>query len=193
MRTTLGVARRRKKNRLFQKAKGYTGGRGRLLPQHQGNGRPGRGVCLPRPPRTQARIPQAVDHPHQRGRPRTRPALQRVHQRPASRRRSSSTARVSRRSPSPIRPRSTRLSPRRKRRWRKSRCVIQPRWSTIAGDGHRRAVLVGLAGGKPARRSGPAISFELRLPVRRSVYGRRNALERGRLRRLADGAGSQPD
>ena len=30
MRTTLGVARRRKKNRLFQKAKGYTGGRGRL-------------------------------------------------------------------------------------------------------------------------------------------------------------------
>jgi large subunit ribosomal protein L20 len=31
MRTTNGVARRRKKNRLFQKAKGYTGGRGRLL------------------------------------------------------------------------------------------------------------------------------------------------------------------
>ena len=30
MRTTIGVARRRKKNRLFQKAKGYTGGRGRL-------------------------------------------------------------------------------------------------------------------------------------------------------------------
>ena len=30
MRTTLGVARRRRKNRLFQKAKGYTGGRGRL-------------------------------------------------------------------------------------------------------------------------------------------------------------------
>ena len=30
MRTTLGVARRRKKNRLFQNAKGYTGGRGRL-------------------------------------------------------------------------------------------------------------------------------------------------------------------
>ena len=30
MRTTLGVARRRKKNRLFQKAKGYAGGRGRL-------------------------------------------------------------------------------------------------------------------------------------------------------------------
>jgi len=31
MRTTIGVARRRKKNRLFKKAKGYTGGRGRLL------------------------------------------------------------------------------------------------------------------------------------------------------------------
>jgi large subunit ribosomal protein L20 len=31
MRTTSGVARRRKKNRLFQKAKGYTGGRRRLL------------------------------------------------------------------------------------------------------------------------------------------------------------------
>ena len=30
MRTTIGAARRRKKNRLFQKAKGYTGGRGRL-------------------------------------------------------------------------------------------------------------------------------------------------------------------
>jgi large subunit ribosomal protein L20 len=31
MRTTTGAARRRKKNRLFQKAKGYTGGRRRLL------------------------------------------------------------------------------------------------------------------------------------------------------------------
>ena len=31
MRTTIGPARRRKKNRLFQKAKGYTGGRRRLL------------------------------------------------------------------------------------------------------------------------------------------------------------------
>ena len=31
MRTTIGPARRRKKNRLFQKAKGYTGGRRRLI------------------------------------------------------------------------------------------------------------------------------------------------------------------
>lgn len=31
MRTTIGAARRRKKNRLFQRAKGYTGGRRRLL------------------------------------------------------------------------------------------------------------------------------------------------------------------
>ncbi len=31
MRTTSGVARRRRKNRLFQKVKGYTGGRRRLL------------------------------------------------------------------------------------------------------------------------------------------------------------------
>lgn len=31
MRTTNGVARRRKKNRLFKKAKGYVGGRRRLL------------------------------------------------------------------------------------------------------------------------------------------------------------------
>ena len=31
MRTTVGVARRRKKNRLFKKAKGYVGGRRRLL------------------------------------------------------------------------------------------------------------------------------------------------------------------
>jgi large subunit ribosomal protein L20 len=31
MRTTIGAARRRKKNRLLKKAKGYTGGRGRLL------------------------------------------------------------------------------------------------------------------------------------------------------------------
>jgi large subunit ribosomal protein L20 len=31
MRTTIGAARRRKKNRIFQKAKGYTGGRRRLL------------------------------------------------------------------------------------------------------------------------------------------------------------------
>jgi large subunit ribosomal protein L20 len=30
MRTTIGAARRRRKNRLFQKAKGYTGGRRRL-------------------------------------------------------------------------------------------------------------------------------------------------------------------
>ena len=31
MRTTVGAARRRKKNRLFKKAKGYTGGRRKLL------------------------------------------------------------------------------------------------------------------------------------------------------------------
>jgi large subunit ribosomal protein L20 len=31
MRTTTGVARNRKKNRLFKKAKGYVGGRGNLL------------------------------------------------------------------------------------------------------------------------------------------------------------------
>src|ERR1041384_3054101 len=31
MRTTIGPARKHKKNRLFQKAKGYTGGRRRLL------------------------------------------------------------------------------------------------------------------------------------------------------------------
>ena len=31
MRTTAGVARKRKNNRLFKKAKGYTGGRRRLL------------------------------------------------------------------------------------------------------------------------------------------------------------------
>ena len=31
MRTTVGVARKRKNNRIFKKAKGYTGGRRRLL------------------------------------------------------------------------------------------------------------------------------------------------------------------
>ncbi len=31
MRTTVGVARKRRNNRLFKKAKGYTGGRRRLL------------------------------------------------------------------------------------------------------------------------------------------------------------------
>jgi large subunit ribosomal protein L20 len=31
MRTTVGVARKRKNNRLFKRAKGYTGGRGSLL------------------------------------------------------------------------------------------------------------------------------------------------------------------
>jgi large subunit ribosomal protein L20 len=31
MRTTIGAARRRKKNRILKKAKGYRGGRGRLL------------------------------------------------------------------------------------------------------------------------------------------------------------------
>jgi large subunit ribosomal protein L20 len=31
MRTTIGVARRRKNNRIFKKAKGYVGGRRRLL------------------------------------------------------------------------------------------------------------------------------------------------------------------
>jgi large subunit ribosomal protein L20 len=31
MRTTIGAARRRKKNRLFQKTKGYTGGRRHLI------------------------------------------------------------------------------------------------------------------------------------------------------------------
>ncbi len=31
MRTTIGAARRRKKNRLFKQVKGYRGGRGKLL------------------------------------------------------------------------------------------------------------------------------------------------------------------
>ena len=116
MRTTIGVARRRKKNRLFQKAKGYTGGRRRLLRSHERDAVAGRGVCLPRPPRTQARIPQAVDHPHQRGLPRTGPAVQRVHRRPATRRKSSSIARRSQSWRSTTRPRLTRSSKKRKRR-----------------------------------------------------------------------------
>ena len=118
MRTTIGVPRKRKKNRLFQKAKGYTGGRRRLLRSGQRNARAGRGVRLPRPPRTQARVPQAVDHPHQRGLPRTRPALQRVHQRPAPRPTSSSTARRSPSWRSTTRRRSTRSSKKPKRRLR---------------------------------------------------------------------------
>ena len=42
---------------------------------------------LPRSPRPQARVPPAVDRPHQRRLPDARPALQPVHRRPAARQR----------------------------------------------------------------------------------------------------------
>ena len=52
------------------------------LPHRQGSGDEGRAICLPRPPQQEARLPPALDRPHQRGRARARPDLQRVHERP---------------------------------------------------------------------------------------------------------------
>ena len=62
---------------------------------------------LPRPPGPQARVPQAVDHPHQRGRPRARPALQRVHRRPEEGQHRARPQDALRNGDRPIRPRST--------------------------------------------------------------------------------------
>ena len=81
MRTVKGAARNQAKKRLFQKVKGFVGGRRRLLRTAKETLRSRGRLCLSRPPQPQARVPQAVDHPHQRGRPRARPELQRVHRR----------------------------------------------------------------------------------------------------------------
>ena len=120
MRTTLGVARRRRKNRLFQKAKGYTGGRGRLyrsaketvvraeafaFRDRRARKREFRklwiirinAACRERGLRYSEFIDGLIKAEH-----RARP------QEPLAR------------SPSPTRPRLTRSSPRPKRRWRKA-------------------------------------------------------------------------
>ena len=68
MRTTKGAARNRAKNRLFKKAKGYVGGRRRLLRTAKENLVHTR-LRLPRPPQPQTRFPPAVDRPDQRRRP----------------------------------------------------------------------------------------------------------------------------
>ena len=69
---------------------------------------------LPRPPHAQARLPPALDHPHQRRRPPARPVATTSSCSACGRPRSSSTARCSPTSRSPIRRRSGR-SPRRRR------------------------------------------------------------------------------
>ena len=75
---------------------------------HSGN------VRLPRPPRPQGAVPQALDHAHQRGGPPARHVLLPIHQRPEGSPASSSTARSWPTWPCTTPPRSPRSSSRRR-------------------------------------------------------------------------------
>ena len=77
-----GVTARARHKKVLALAKGFRGRRNERLPHRQGSGDEGGAVCLPRPPREEARVPRALDRPHQRGRARARHDLQRVHDRP---------------------------------------------------------------------------------------------------------------
>ena len=120
MRTTKGAARNQAKNRLFKKTKGYAGGRGTLLRTAKETLVRAGAYRLPRSPRPQARVPQAVDHPHQRRRPRARPALQRVHRRPEEGRHRARSQDALRNGGRTMRRRSTPWSKRPAKRWRRS-------------------------------------------------------------------------
>jgi len=56
--------------KVLAKAKGYYNARRKVYRHGQAGGHQGRPVRLPRPPRQEARHARAVDHAHQRGRPR---------------------------------------------------------------------------------------------------------------------------
>ena len=82
-----GTVRRAKRKKLLARAKGFFQTKSKLYRVGQGVGRHGAQVRLRRPPPQEARLPPAVDRPHQRRRARARPVVQRLHQGPRGRRR----------------------------------------------------------------------------------------------------------
>ena len=112
-----GVTARARHKKVLDQAKGFRGRRKQRLPHRQGSGDEGGAVPVPRPPQEEARVPRALDHPHQRRRARARHDVQRVHDRPEEGRRSTSTARCSPISPCTTRQRLARSRSRPKPLW----------------------------------------------------------------------------
>ena len=124
-----GFKARRRRNRIRQHAKGYRGGRSQAVEGDGRHGAPRVALRHAAPPQAQARLPRAVDRPHQRRRAHARHQLLEAHRRARSAPTSSSTARSSPTSRSAIRRRSRRSSSR-----------PRPRRSTMEGDFHGLAV-----------------------------------------------------
>ena len=62
-----GVTARARHKKVLDQAKGFRGRRKNVFKHRQGGGDEGGAIRLPRPPQQEARVPRAVDHPHQRG------------------------------------------------------------------------------------------------------------------------------
>ena len=83
-----GVAHHARKKKIMEAAKGARGGRSKLYKAAKETVERAMRVRLPRPPQEEARLPRALDHPHQRRRPDARHELQPLMaglRRPASR------------------------------------------------------------------------------------------------------------
>ena len=72
------VARRKKRRKVLDQAKGYVGQSGVSYRKAKEADPPRRQLRLPRPQEQEARLPAALDHPHQRRRPEGRPLVQPV-------------------------------------------------------------------------------------------------------------------
>ena len=73
------VHARKKRRKVLEQAKGYWGLKSIELHLREGAGRALAHLRLPRPQEPQARVPAALDHPHQRRRARARALVQPVH------------------------------------------------------------------------------------------------------------------
>ena len=80
-----GVTARARHKKVLEAGQGLPRPPQERLPHRQAGGDEGGAVRLPRPPQQEARVPRAVDRPHQRGGARARHDLQRVHDRPEAR------------------------------------------------------------------------------------------------------------
>ena len=76
------VHARKKRRKVLEQAKGYWGLKKHELQVREGAGRALALVRVPRPQGQEARVPQALDHAHQRGRTRERALVQPVHRGP---------------------------------------------------------------------------------------------------------------
>ena len=112
-----GVTARARHKKVIDAGQGLPRPPQERLPDRQGSGDEGGPVPVPRPPHQEARVPRAVDRPHQRGGARARHDVQRVHRTASARRRSTSTARCWPTSPCTTRRRSARSRSRPKPRW----------------------------------------------------------------------------